>query len=388
MRRIAAWLCAGLIVLGCTPAQADTPACDVTMKPSASAGPGVVLHILMRPECLGDARNDPDTLTQGVLHDLKAPDPDQPETAVQTVAAGARAALSRLALYGEDQSPLASGELSAQWRAVTLTLRRAAAASGDLATLQPYALAARADELMDPALINYKGAADLPVELSGVQLTVICPLAATIHSCDQFDSRIRLWRVMRLSQAVHFSLQTPANDERVRAYQITLARWDAYRSQSLHQTWWELVINSRLMNQDRDICPRDANGQRKGLCQVPTSQLIVLHPDIGLRYSRNANASSELKPYLVVELLGQYRYSWKEAATIDQRWGYSLAAAYGFDGDRNRWAFGPMFRWKNYNLAITRSSSGRWGLMMNTTLSDSFFKGESDLTRALQRAGL
>lgn len=55
----------------------------------------------------------------------------------------------------------------------------------------------------------------------------------------------------------------------------------------------------------------------------------------------------------------------EDIAKVDQQLGYSLAAAYGYDGDRNRWA-----------------------LMMNTTLSDAFFTKREAVATQLQNIGL
>jgi hypothetical protein len=399
MARRFTWLFAIALLLGGARAPAQAQECSMLgMAPTANMPPGLVLRTLMRPELLGDSTCDKDALTQGVFKDLVGLDAGKPELAVKTVAAGSKAALTRLSLAADELSAKSSAILSAQWLAVAQALRQASGASGGLAGLEPYALAQKADDLLDPALLKYEGQNTL-FKLGGVEINFICGIAAAAADCADFEGRKNLWRVFRLTRAAHAYMQTPANDLRVRAYQVRLARWDAYRTQSLHQTWWELGINSWNMNRDSGICPRDDKGQRQGFCDVPTTQLIAFHPDVGLRYSRNANASSELKPYLVLELLGRYHYTWKadaddgktnikDLATVDTRWGYSLAAAYGFDGDRNRWSYGPMFRWKGYNLAFTRSTSGRWALLLNTSLSDAVLKADRDWIAGLQRSGL
>jgi hypothetical protein len=392
------WLFTIALLLSGARVQAQSQECgDLGMAPTADKTPGQVLRTLMRPEFLGDSKCDKDALTQGLFKDLLPLDASKPELAVATVAAGSKAGLTRLSLAADELSAKSSVALRAQWMAVAQALRQASGASGGFPGLEPYALAQKADDLLDPALLKYEGQNGV-FRLGGVDINFMCGVAAPAADCADFEGRKSLWRVFRLTRAAHAYMQTPANDLRVRAYQVRLARWDAYRTQSLHQTWWELGINGWNMNRDSVICPR-ADGQRQGLCNVPTTQLIVFHPDVGLRYSRNSNATSELKPQLVLELLGRYHYTWKmdsddgktnikDLATIEKRWGYSLAAAYGFDGDRNRWSYGPMLRWKGYNLAVTRSTSGRWALLLNTSLSDSVFKAEKDWSDALQRNGL
>lgn len=375
--------------------------CDVNAHPDAGRGPGVVLHMLMQPDCVGDFTNDQNVLTQALLKDdLKLKSRDKPKGGpLETLTGGAQLALERLGKHAQSQAQAASGDLASQWRAVASELARSSEKARALNNINLWQLAIEADEVISKPLRFYRGESETAAEIDGARVQPICSTIADATTCDQFDSRVSMWRVIVLAKAVHYYLQTPANDIRVRDYQIKLARWDAYRSQALHQTWWELGINSWRMNSDDKICPRDSEGQRQGFCTVPSDQLIVLHPDVGLRYSRNANNSNELKPYLVLELLGRFSYSWKaldvdlnasikDIATIDNSWGYSLAAAYGYDSDRNRWALGPMLHRNGFNLGFTRSTSGRWALMLNTTLSDRIFKLEQDWTSRLQNAGL
>ena len=260
-------------------------------------------------------------------------------------------------------------------------------------------LAVAADKVIGDGWRQYRSRPEVPMKLAGTDVDPACRSVKPCDPSEQFDSRVRMLRVVTLAATVHSHMQIPANDERIRSYDTLLRRWAAYRSEALHQTWWELAWNSARMNDDREVCPRDGNDQRMGMCKVPQSQMILLHPDVGLRMSRNANNSSELKPYLVLELIGRNSFTWardendakarpEDIAKVDQQLGYSLAAAYGYDGDRNRWALGPMLRWNGFNIGLTRSSSGRWALMMNTTLSDAFFKKREAVANQLQSIGL
>ncbi len=369
--------------------------CDVSERPTVDQRPGLVFRKLMRPDCVADPEADPSELVNQVY---KALDPESPDTGnyILALTNGVAAALRQLGDHADAQESKASGGLKAQWAASRDALRRAASESESLGELSTRMLAQRAESFIEPTLVKYNGDNSAGFRIGDQVIDFACSVSASAEACDQFESRLALWRVYRLTFAVFQALQNPENASRAANYKLKFARWDAYRTQSLHQTWWELAINGYRLNNDEGMCRRE-RGVRVGLCEVPTSQLIVFRPDVGLRLSRNANGTSELKPHLVVELIGRYQFRWKAAAdstasakdksTIVNPWGYSIAAAYGIEGDRNRWSFGPMLRWKSYNFAVTRSSTGRWSLLVNTSLSDKFFQAEADWSEKLQMAG-
>ena len=369
--------------------------CDVSERPTGDQKPGLVFRKLMGDRCVADKDADPSELVKQVY---KALDPENPDTKDYTLALarGGASALWQLFDYAEAQHLKASGRLKDQWIVSRDAIRRAASASEGLGELSTRALAVKAESFIEPTLVKYNGDNSAGFKIGDQVIDFACSVSASAEACDQFESRLELWRVYRLTYAVFYALQAPENASRAANYKLKLDRWKAYRAQSLHQTWWELAINGYRLNNDERLCRRE-QGVRVGLCEVPTSQLIVFRPDVGLRLSRNANGTSELKPHLVVELIGRYQFRWKAAAdssasakdksTIVSPWGYSIAAAYGIEGDRNRWSFGPMLRWKSYNFAVTRSSTGRWSLLVNTSLSDKFFQAEADWSEKLQMAG-
>jgi hypothetical protein len=386
---------AGLLLLGTGTAIASAP-CDVSERATADQKPGAVFRKLMQDHCLADPSADPSELVKQVTRAL---DPESPTNKdyLRALAKGGVSALTLLSTHAEAQEAKATGGLRAQWIATRGALARALADSAGLEELSSKDLAKKAESIIEPTLVKYSGDRSFEFKIGSQVIDFACARSDSAETCDQFESRLELWRVYRLSFAVFQALQNPENARRAESYQLKLARWAAYREQSLHQAWWELAINGYRLNNDEKLCRRE-RGVRMGLCEVPTSQLIVFHPDVGLRFSKNANGTNELKPHLVVELIGRYQFSWKAAAdskasledkaTVDSPWGYSLAAAYGLEGDRNRWSFGPMLRWKGYNLAVTRSQSGRWSLLMSTSLSNSFFQKEREWSDKLQKAGL
>lgn len=206
--------------------------------------------------------------------------------------------------------------------------------------------------------------------------------------CPAFQSQMDLVRVSKLMSRLAGYAQGPFLAEQYEEAKLALAQWESYQKGGKHQYIWEVWANSVRMG--KDLCPEDAGSRMKmGFCKVPTSQLIVFHIEPAVRLSRTAKKSSELKPALMVELLGYYSWDWKkvgekETADMVGRKGVSLAASYtNTDGEARR-GFGPMFHMGNWSLALTKASGGRWSAVVNVALADRIFERKDSFIEDLK----
>ncbi len=102
-------------------------------------------------------------------------------------------------------------------------------------------------------------------------------------------------------------------------------RWRAYLGSARGQYPWELEANSRRY---RKTAQFDA---------PPTWQWILAHPGAGYELTRGA-PDRQPSESLLLEMVGVYRWSWKDDRMI-QRWGGSLALAWR-DAGRGRQKLG------------------------------------------------
>lgn len=215
--------------------------------------------------------------------------------------------------------------------------------------------------------------------LDGQQVRPLAPVGCiNKQPCPDFQSQMDLVRVINLMSrlagyAVHQSLADQYEEAK-----LSLAQWKSYQTSGKHQYIWEVWANGLRMG--KDLCPEDAGtGMKVGFCMVPTSQLILFHIEPAVRLSRTAKNSSELKPALMVELLGYYTWDWKkvggkETAEMVGRKGVSLAASYTNADGEARKGFGPMFHMGTWSLALTKASGGRWSAVVNVPLADRIFE--------------
>lgn len=228
------------------------------------------------------------------------------------------------------------------------------------------------------------------VRVGGADLRFLADVGCQPRAaCPQFQSQIDLVRLAVLMARLAGYAQSQSLADHHADAQLAFAQWEAYRTKGLHQYVWEVWANGLTMG--RGLCPEDAGtGMKMGFCKVPSRQLVLLHPEVMLRYSNTADHSSQLRPALAVELLGWHGWRWKtvdgrESAEIEGRWGASIAAAYTRTDREDRWSFGPMLHLGDYALAVTKASGGRWSLVLNTGLADRYFGRKQQYTEELQR---
>lgn len=208
--------------------------------------------------------------------------------------------------------------------------------------------------------------------------------------CPQFHSRVRAVRIANLMARFNGYANASALDREYAASELALARWQAYREKSHHQYIWEVALNGVLM--EKKHCAREAGtGMRLGFCTVPDSQVILLHPEAALRFARTATKASELKPAVLVQVIGWYGWDWaqvdgRDTATMLRRRGVSLAATWSQTDTEKRWAFGPMFHYGDYSLAITKAGhGGKWSVVLNLALGERYFGRKQEVVDELAK---
>jgi hypothetical protein len=217
-------------------------------------------------------------------------------------------------------------------------------------------------------------------------LNVGCPSPGdvTLESCQNAIETAKAWlRAAQLADAALSRYAFTYIDSLLARSTQRIAMWHAYRDEALPQFPWEWLVNSWRLNRS-DTRLRDAQDQPIGPIDVPTDQLVVLHPGIGLEYrdtpdeipAAGTQEESHTVPIVYLELLGRYRWSWDETTgKMIGGNGVSLVATYGDRDNDTDVGYGLLFHFratKAYTLGITRSGDAT-NVIFNVDLAD-FFK--------------
>lgn len=364
-----ALLLALLLTLAAGPARAQ---CSIPGPATVVANYAATLARVARASCLGDSKADPHALVSR-FDELV----DEPIVLGQTERLLAAVDL----LIGEATRGVAGAHEHDHWRAMLAELgatRTQIAAMKDLR--EPRAWLDAMEAAIPPKWKQPGGGVALPMALGGQPVRLLEPVAACSNEqpCAAFQSRLALVRIANLMARLQRYGEQNSLDQQYAAADLALGQWEAYRTKARHQYIWEVALNGARMGDE--LCPKNAGtGMRMGFCRVPTSQIILLHPEGALRFARSANKASELKPALLIEIIGRYQWEWaqvdgRDTAEMTRRFGYSLAATYSSTSTEKEWAFGPMLHWGDYTLAITKAGGGgRWSVVLNLALGERYF---------------
>lgn len=181
-----------------------------------------------------------------------------------------------------------------------------------------------------------------------------------------------------------------------------LARWDRYLDAQSFQYPWELTANYCLHTDAVEgilahtgclipglngVIARDAMEDEPptGWPDVPTSRLILLHPEIGITYSDDAPDGQQVEPSLVFEWVGLMGWSWNDdwASPDDDVFdcpldlcpvGIALTSVYADMAAVDDVGHGLTLHFRNFALSATRhdESAGDgdvWMFTLSTNLS-------------------
>lgn len=356
--------------------------CPFPSSATAVANYDATLNRLKASDCLGDPKEDKAPVVTRFEELTNQPiNLGQAERVIATVDGLIAAAAERVNEAGPQQD---------DWKAVLQELRSVRERVEKLGAEQSKAgWLATASDAVRAKWRMVSGSGD-PIEVAGRKVDFLKSVGCTNNApCGAFQSQLDMVRIANLMARLASYLQSSSLADQYADAKLALAQWEAYRSKAHHQYIWEVWVNGLAMG--KDLCPVDAGtGMKMGFCKVPQSQWILLHPDAALRFSNSATKSSELKPALLVEILGHYQWKWKSAngsptAEMESRMGYSLAATYTSTGNEKNWGFGPMVHMGDYSFALTKARGGRWSLVVNIPLADKVFARKQEYVDALQK---
>lgn len=245
-------------------------------------------------------------------------------------------------------------------------------------------------------------AAGMPIFLGGKSFDLLTLPTDCIpeRRCPAFAPRADLLRVINLAANLQAIALRPSLKAAYEDATLQRDRWKAYRADAQPLYFWEVGLNSVLMSSSllgKPCGDRDFDGVRRGFCEVPTRQIILLHPEGALRFSRSATKTDELKPALLIQVLGVYNWGWKaesgaNGAKMTDRWGASLVASYtntntntGSAGAEGHWGYGPMVHVGDYSLAFTKASGGKWSVVVNIPLAGAYFGRRQEVVDSLSK---
>lgn len=386
MSRARRYLAAALLAL---PLAAWGQACnlqDIEKLVQALGSYDDALIAIKERRCLGDKEKDDHPLVQDFDKRIEA------SNAAVERHANSVAILNELARYAAERSK-DRARTEEDWLAIARAMEQSARTLAQAAGLSQAEAIKTAERAIPRSWERI--ATDTQGELlfEGRRVRLLAPTgcAQSAPSCQGFEIQRDMIRVVNLAARLRDVTQRESLALHLADARLELERWDAYRSKAHHQYFWEVWANGMRMGED--LCPTDPKtGIQIGFCKVPTDQWIILHPDAGLRWSRHASRSGELRPAFLVEVLGYYRWDWRapDSAAMTDRLGASLVAAYTDEPTGEKWSWGPMIYFGDgYNLAATRAGGGKWSLVLNVKLADRYFERRqkyTDYLKALKKS--
>ncbi len=165
------------------------------------------------------------------------------------------------------------------------------------------------------------------------------------------------------------------------------AQWQVYFDESISQWPWELAfVNGPIYERKLK--------NEKGLGPVPDWQVIVLHPDVALEYVSGAVDGDQLKPALMVEIIGANFWSWENGAKQKGPWGLpvplgiSLIATFTDRADTDDWGYGGVIHLNHiYNIGAT-VRDGDTGFFVSVNLAELFENERKKAEEYLTMVGL
>lgn len=301
-----------LIVLVACPAAAWAQGvCADQAPPQTVADSGFAfakLLALYGKDCLG-GQADTSELT-GDVRKMLVPNPKADEPLLDP----AKAALSSIGAYATSQAGKPGGEpftnAAQQVALVTVML------GTNTSPARPDAWAPDAGRI--PAL-------SLPLESSLATAckpappTPAAPPAVPPTCGPQFELVKELLRVSRLTKSALDFYVRPVIVSFQKDTKIRAAKWDAYFDTARSQYPWELLLNGAFMKDTRPV----VDGVAVGFREVPTGQVLFLHPDVVFEYADDEPDGSRFAGAVVVDLIGYNRWSWK----ADGSMGFAIGAS-------------------------------------------------------------
>lgn len=183
------------------------------------------------------------------------------------------------------------------------------------------------------------------------------------------DLALDVRRIARLTQ-ISMLTERRIPDEQLLANALRAKKWKEYWSNARSQYPWELLLNGRRMPDTRE----EIDGVKQGFRDVPTDQMILLHPDVALEYVEDAAEGSRFEEAVVVDLIGYNRWWWNSDGSMGFAVGASLIAAVSDRAGSDDFGWGAMVHVNNrWSLGIT-DHDGDLGILVSADLADLWTK--------------
>jgi len=126
---------------------------------------------------------------------------------------------------------------------------------------------------------------------------------------------------------------------------LRLKRWNSYFYETQFQYPWELLVNFTADGGfEADFLNREA--------VVPSSKLILLHPDVALTVADNGVDGNKLYPALTFQWIGFQRWSWKNGVA-HHPWGLALTSTFSDIAGLDETGHGVSFLYDKYTLTVS-----------------------------------
>jgi len=217
------------------------------------------------------------------------------------------------------------------------------------------------------------------VDVKGELLGAACQQPAAAACASAYGAGQHVLRLARLTQRALTYYATPILKEAAEKAARRHAQWTSYFDDARMQYPHELWINAKLWAR--------AAKQTRGFADAPDYQVIVLHPNVGLEYIRNAEPGSRLAPSIFVEWIGFNKFSYDgDTNKVSGGLGVSLIRAYTDTASLQSTANGLMLHWRQrYSVAATRRD-GKTGIVFSVDLANVLDKAGQDVRERVRFA--
>ena len=148
------------------------------------------------------------------------------------------------------------------------------------------------------------------------------------------------------------------------------AQWRSYFADTRSQYPWELLVNNWAYERSLPE-PRALRGP-------PTSQWILLHPDVAMQYVGGAAAGDRFKPALVLDLVGYNFWKWGDDNKPKNALGASLVRTYADTASVPSGAWGiSVHVASKYTITLT-DHDGKAGVLLSIDLAGAVTKASQE----------
>lgn len=202
---------------------------------------------------------------------------------------------------------------------------------------------------------------------------------------DVYEDTKAIVRFVAATREVLSRYRHPVIHANYEAAKRRLSQWNAYFDEARFQYPWELALNSAWIGH-HDSRPVDDNGNRLGFMRPPTSQWILLHPQLGLEYVDEAQPGKEMDTVAYLEVIGFNKWHWTEEGDMGFALGGAIIASLGDRPDVNNVGVGVSVFLNNrltLGMTVYDTDFEDVGIVLSTDLAQSLTSVSQDARQAL-----